>query len=355
MLVPPAVSIQDVIRVMDAGAMAIALVVDGHGRVLGTVTDGDVRRGMLRGLRLDAPVELIMHRDPVTALQGSARGTLLSLMRHHQVEHLPVTDESGRVVGLEVLSDFIGQPPAKDNVVVVFAGGLGTRLRPLTDSTPKPLLKVGDRSLLDALIAQIASYGFRRFLIAVNHQAEVLERQLGHGERAGVQIQYLRESAPLGTVGAVRLAAAHLSAHPFFVVNGDLLTKVNFEHLLAFHDARHFDMTVAVKPYEVRIPYGVVQLADGEVVYDLEEKPSRSYLVNAGIYVLSPAVIPLIPATGRFDMPDLIREALRTNRRIGGFPIHEYWLDVGEHVEYARANEDVQAGRVQLAAGLTNG
>ncbi|MBI3320931.1 MAG: nucleotidyltransferase family protein [Candidatus Omnitrophica bacterium] len=339
-LVLPTTSIQDTIRVMDRGAMAIALVVDGQGCLMGTVTDGDVRRGLLRGLPLTTPIAEIMHGDPVTAPQGSSRDTLLALMQQHQVEHLPVTDESGRVVGLQLLSDFIDQPREKENLVIVFAGGLGTRLKPLTDHTPKPLLKVGARSLLDWLIAQIASYGFRQFLIAVHHQAEALERQLGTGEHAGVHIQYLRESAPLGTVGAVRLAESQLD-RPFIVVNGDLLTKVNFEHLLEYHEQRHFDVTMAVKPYEARIPYGVVQLADGEVI-DLEEKPSRTYLANAGIYVLSPSVLKLIPASTRYDMTDLIRDALQAKLRVGGFPIHEYWLDVGRHADYAAAQEEAK-------------
>lgn len=322
--------------------MGILLVVDAEKRLLGTITDGDVRRGMLRGLRLEESVEQIMHSHPVTARQGSPKEDLLLLMQQHQIEHVPILDEQGKVVEIELLGDLIDRPTEKENLVVILAGGLGTRLRPLTEVTPKPLLKLGDHQVLPLLIDQIASYGFRNFLIAVHHQAQILERQLGNGEKMGLHIQYLRESEPLGTVGAVRLARAKLQ-RPFLVVNGDLLTKVNFEHLLEFHELQQFDITIAVKEYEVRIPYGVVQLTNGEV-YNLEEKPSQSYFVNAGIYVLHPSVIELIPETGPYDVTDLIQAALLEKKRLGGFPIHEYWLDIGHPQDYSRAWKDVTAG-----------
>jgi NDP-sugar pyrophosphorylase family protein len=322
---------------MDAGAMAIALVVDGQGCLLGTVTDGDVRRGMLRGLRLEEPVSEVMHRAPVTAPHGSPKDELLLLMRQRQIEHLPITDAQGRVVGLELLSALLGRPVKRENMVVIFAGGRGSRLRPLTDGTPKPLLDVGGRPLLSLMIDQMAAYGFRKFLIAIRHHADLLERQLGTGEQAGVLIDYLREPEPLGTAGALRLAKEQLTS-PFLVVNGDLLTKVNFEHLLEFHESQQFDMTIAVKAHEVRIPYGVVQLANGEV-HDLEEKPIRSFFVNAGIYVLNPSVLAVMPTEGRYDMTDLIQDALQQKRRVGGFPLHEYWLDIGRRADYEAAQE----------------
>ncbi len=340
--VAPTDLLREVIRVMDAAAMAIALVVDGQGRLLGTVTDGDVRRGMLRGLRLEDPVERVMHRTPITARPDSPREDLLLLMRQRQIEHLPLVDQLDRVVGLVLLDDLIGRPREKGNRVILLAGGLGSRLRPLTEVTPKPLLEIGDHRVLPLLIDQIAGYGFREFLVAVNHQAELLERQLGNGEEAGVRIRYLREPIPLGTVGAVRMAQQELD-RPFLVVNGDLLTKINFEHLLEFHLSQPFDLTLAIKEYPVQIPYGVVELTEGQVVH-FKEKPSQSYFVNAGIYALNPSVIPLIPDSGRYDMTDLIQAALLRGMKVGGFPIHEYWLDIGQPQDYRQARKDVSDG-----------
>lgn len=326
--------------------MGILLVVDAGGLLLGTITDGDVRRGMLRGDRLEESVDRIMHRSPISARQGSPREDLLSVMQRRQIQHLPLVDEAGRVVGLELLGDLIGHPKQKENPVILLAGGLGSRLRPLTDFTPKSLLMLGDRPLLPLLIDQIAQYGFRDFLVAVHHEAQKIQQHIGNGENAGLRIRYLRESEPLGTVGAVRLAREELD-RPFLVVNADLLTKVNFEHLLEFHELQRFDMTIAVKEYEVRIPYGVVQLANGQVC-DLMEKPIKSYFVNAGIYVLNPSLVDLIPEAGRYDMTDLIQVALQTGKKVGGFPIHEYWLDIGEQAQYERAGEDLRLGKITL-------
>ena len=335
-LVGPTVPIHEAIRVMDVGAVAIVLVVDSDGRLLGTVTDGDVRRGILQGIRLENPVEQVMHHDPITAKQGSPIEDILYVMRQREIGHIPILDEFGRVVGLELLNKLIESPRQKDNYVVILAGGFGERLRPLTEFTPKPLLKVGNRPVLDVLVEQVASYGFRNFLIAVYYQAESIEGYFGNGNRLGVNIKYLREPMPLGTAGAIRLAQEHLKA-PFLVVNGDLLTRVNFEHLLDFHILQNVDITVAVKEYEVRIPYGVVQLLNGEVCA-LDEKPCKSYFVNAGIYALNPSVLALAPERQHYDMTDLVHAALEAKRKVGGFPIHEYWLDIGVHEDYERAH-----------------
>ena len=335
-LVAPSLTIEETIRVMDAGAMALALVVDGGGKLLGTVTDGDVRRGLLRGIHLTDSVEQIMHAGPTAAPPGTPRDEILRILRHRDLEHLPIVDEQGRVVGLELLGDLIGQPPVKENPIVILAGGQGTRLRPLTADTPKPLLAVGNRPVLEVLIQRIAEYGFKNFLVSVNYLADRIEACLSDGGRLGVAIRYVRESEPLGTAGPIRLAKEDLTL-PFLVVNGDLLTKANFDHLLAHHITRGCDLTVGIKEYAQRIPYGVVRLEGGHVVA-MEEKPLHSCFINAGMYVLDPGVISLIPERGRFDMPDLIRTLLDRGGRVVGFPVQEYWLDIGEHEDYRRAN-----------------
>jgi len=328
---------------MDAGGMAIALVVSPEGTLLGTITDGDARRAILRSVRLDDPVEQVMHREPTTAGQGTARDELLRLMQQHGIEHIPIIDDRQHVVGLELLSDLIGRPNAKEHPVVIFAGGLGTRLRPLTNDTPKPLLAVGDRPLLEVLLEQLVEYGFRHVFIAVHYQAHRIQQRLGDGAGLGVRITYLQEPKPLGTVGAARLARQALT-QSFLVVNGDLLTRLNFDHLLTFHQRQQFDLTLALKDYEVRIPYGVVRLADGHVCA-IDEKPCKRWFVNAGIYVMEPSLLELIPEDGPYDMTDLIRAAVRIKRRVGGFPVHEYWLDIGRSDDYEEAQAKMQHWR----------
>lgn len=337
-LVGPDTSIGHTIRVMDAGAMEIALVVDAEGRLAGTVTDGDVRRGLLRGITLETPVAAVMHRNPLTAPPGMPREEMLRLLQARDLRHMPIVDEAGTLVGLELLADLIGRPEGRDNPVLILAGGLGTRLRPLTEDTPKPLLPVGPRSLLETLIEQVASYGFRDFYLAVGYRAEQVERHLGDGSHLQVRIRYLRESEPLGTAGPIRLLSDELS-RPFLVVNGDLLTKANFGHLMAFHAAEKHDVTLGVTPYTHRVPFGVVEVSKGTVVA-LEEKPEQTWLVSAGMYVLEPGVAALVPPQGRFDMPALIRAVLAGGGRAGAFPVHEYWLDVGAPEEYQRAHAD---------------
>ncbi len=320
---------------MDTGAMGFLLVTDPEGLLLGTVTDGDVRRGLLRGLKLDDAVGGVMNKNPVTASEGGSREDLAVIIRRREIGIVPLLDSKGRVTGLEFLNP--PEVPEKDNLVVILAGGVGKRLRPLTLDTPKPLIKVGGSPLLDVLIQQIATHGFRRFLVAVNHQAEMVEQHLRNGDRLGVEIRYIREQEPLGTVGAVRLAKKEL-LEPFLVVNGDILTKINFSHLMSFHLENNYAATLAVKPYEVQVPYGVVRLSDG-VVCSLEEKPRQSFSVNAGIYVLDPSMVELIPPSGPCDMPDLICAALDRKLRVGGFPIQEYWLDIGSPMDYAQAQK----------------
>lgn len=339
--VPPAASLREAVEAMDAGGLGIALVTDEAGRLLGTVTDGDMRRGLLHGARLEEPVQRVMHAHPTTVKPGGPREELLHLMQQCHVEHLPIVDEAGVVVGLESLSQLLEQPQAKATVAVIVAGGLGTRLRPLTNETPKTLLKVGDRPLAEVLIEQLAGYGFRNLIAIVNHQADVIERHLGDGAALGVRMRYIREQTPLGTAGGLRLAAPHLT-NPFIVVNGDVLTRVNFEHLVGFHERQGFDITLGVKDYDVQIPYGVVQLSDG-LVCRLDEKPSQRFFVNGGIYVLNASVVELIPEGQAYDMTDLIQAALRHGRRVGGFPIHEYWLDIGRSDDYARAQMQVKS------------
>ncbi|GGJ11256.1 alcohol dehydrogenase [Alicyclobacillus cellulosilyticus] len=334
-LVRPDTAILDVIGIIDEGALQIALVVDEIGRLLGTVTDGDVRRGLLRGVGLDQPVSEIMNDRPTSARLNDSREAVLAIMKLKRLHHIPILDDDGRVVGIEVLDDIL-QLNLRENWVVIMAGGLGTRLRPLTDECPKPLLRVGSKPLLETILDSFIEYGFRRFFLTVNYKAEMIKSYFGDGSRWGVEIEYIHESRRMGTAGALSLLPEK-PERPILVMNGDLLTKVNFKQLLDFHLQNQAQATMCVREYSYQIPYGVVEV-DRQRLIHIEEKPVQSCLVSAGIYVLNPEVLDLVPRDSYYDMPELFSKLLSLQCEITAFPIREYWLDIGRMEDYERAN-----------------
>jgi dTDP-glucose pyrophosphorylase len=331
-------TIRQAMQAIDRSSLQIALVVDGNDHLLGTVTDGDIRRGLLRGLDLDSPAAQVMNPRPKVARQGMSRAEFIELLRRHELHHLPLVDDSGRLVGLE--SDVeLYEGAEKDNWVVLMAGGLGQRLRPLTEDMPKPLLPVGDRPLLEIIINRFTAQGFRKFFISVNYRAELVEAHFGDGARFGAEIRYLREDQPLGTGGAVGLLPERPSL-PFVVMNGDLLTTINFESLVDFHQSHGADLTLCVRRYSHQIPYGVAEIEGGEV-RSIVEKPSHECFISGGIYVLSPAVFDRLQPQRRVDMPDLMRELIAEQRRVTAFPVTEYWIDIGRIEDLERARQEI--------------
>lgn len=341
--------IRDAMACIDQNAKGIALVVDERRRLVGTVTDGDLRRAMLASLDLNLAVgDLVRNRDccpnhsPITALAGTSESELLALMNRDQLRHIPLLDEQGRVVDLVTLNDLVQDLdlPAK---AVVMAGGYGNRLRPLTERVPKPMLLVGDRPLMELIIDQLREVGFRHVLVTTHYKAEVIEKHFGDGKDHGVEIKYLGEDEPMGTAGA--LCSLEGSDRPILVVNGDILTTVDFRAMLNFHHEHGADMTVAVKQQETRIPYGVVDTAGVDVI-GISEKPVLRHFVNAGIYLLSPEVCSLIPEGRRYDITDLITHLIAQRYRVISFPVREYWQDIGRLEDYERALADFQKGDI---------
>jgi dTDP-glucose pyrophosphorylase len=331
-------TIRQAMEAIDRSALQIALVVGENDRLLGTVTDGDIRRGLLHGLNLDSPASQVMNTKPKVARQGMSRVEFIELLRRHSLHHLPLVDGNGRLVGLE--SDVeLYEGAEKDNWVVLMAGGLGQRLRPLTDDTPKPLLPVGDRPLLEIIISRFTAQGFRKFFISVNYRAELVEAHFGDGSRFGAEIRYLREDQPLGTGGAVGLLPERPNL-PFVVMNGDLLTTINFETLVDFHRQHGAEMTLCVRPYSHQIPYGVAEIKGGEVV-SIVEKPSHECFISGGIYVLSPMVFDHLQPLRRVDMPELMRELIDAKQRVTAFPVTEYWIDIGRIEDLERARQEI--------------
>ena len=337
-LVHPDAPIVKAIEVIDAGALQIALVVDAQGRLQGTVTDGDIRRAILRGVSLNDAIETIMFAHPTVASTTEGRETLTALMRTRQLRQIPVVDEEGRVVGLEVRDDLLGVTQ-RDNLVLLMAGGLGTRLGALTKDRPKPLLTVRDKPVLEAILEHFKTYGFQRFVISVNYKAEMVQEYFGDGSRWGVAIDYLRETKRLGTAGALGLLTER-PLLPLVVINADLRTNINLEQLLNFHEKHRATATMCIHEYDVRVPYGVVRL-DRHRLLSIEEKPISRHFVNAGIYVLNPEVLDLVPRGEPMDMPTVFEKLLALKREAIAFPIREDWLDIGAMDDYKRANGDL--------------
>lgn len=336
-LISPSTSIMNALRIIDIGALKIALVVNEKYQLIGTVTDGDIRRGILRGISLESPVSTIMKSDPITANVNDSRETILSIMKSKAIHHIPVVDEQGRIVNVELIEELVVKN-SYPNAVVLMAGGLGTRLSPLTDDTPKPLLKVGTKPILETILESFIEHGFYNFYLSVNYKADMIMDYFGNGEKWGVHIQYIHESKRLGTAGALSLIN-DFPSEPLIVMNGDLLTKVNYSHLIDFHTDNDSAATMCVREYEFQVPYGVVKVDDHRLV-SIEEKPVQRFFVSGGIYVLNPRVIELIPSDTFYDMPTLFEKLIDNQEETSVFPIREYWIDIGRMDDFHRANEE---------------
>ncbi|MEW6055177.1 MAG: nucleotidyltransferase family protein [Bdellovibrionota bacterium] len=330
-------TVRDVIQNLNTSRIQIALVVDSNETLLGTVVDGDIRRAILKGIPLESNISAIMNKSPKTARTQETREEILAKMKKTKLRHFPIVDEKGRVVGLELLEELM-LPAQKNNEVVIMAGGMGSRLGELTAERPKPLLNVGNKPLLETILLSFKQQGFFKFSISVHYKADMIEDHFRDGSDLGVQIKYLREDQKLGTAGALGLIEEkpHL---PFVVMNGDLLTKVNFERLLETHEEQKAALTMCVREYDLQVPYGVVRLENQKVV-GIDEKPVQRFFVNAGIYVLDPSVLEFIPKNQSLDMPALVETLIKSRLKTVAFPVTEYWLDIGRHSDLERAKDE---------------
>jgi len=332
---------------LNQAAKGILLVVDDDQRLLGTITDGDIRRAVLARVDLNAPVSVLLARKvaspypkPVTAPVGTDRPALLQLMQKHSVRHVPLLDGAGRVVDLVTLDELLPDQVLPVQAVIM-AGGFGRRLRPLTEKAPKPMLPVGGRPLMERIIEQLREAGIKQINVTTHYKPEKIIDHFGDGNDFGVKLNYVAEDHPLGTAGALGLMGKPNS--PLLVINGDILTQMNFRAMLSYHQEHKADLTVAVRKYDLKVPYGVIK-SDGAFVRELVEKPSLSFFVNAGIYLLEPSVYQYVPNGQHFDMTDLIQRLLEAKRPVASFPIVEYWLDIGQPADYDQAQKDIKNG-----------
>lgn len=333
-IVPESGSVRDGLSALDRGAGQIALAVDPDGRLTGVVTDGDVRRALLGGATLDLPLASILTRNPIVVGPNDQRADVLELMRARRISAIPVVDATGSPVGLHLLHEFL-ERVSRSNWAVVMAGGQGIRLRPLTDTVPKPMLRVAGRPILERIVLHLVGMGIGRIFLSVNYLGEVIEAHFGDGTAFGARIDYLRESRPLGTAGALGLLPEP-PTEPLLLLNGDLVTSADLGSLLAFHEARGFDATVGFRRYLHTIPFGAIE-RDGDRLVGLEEKPTLEREVNTGMYVLDPAVVALVRRDEPTSMPDLVATALEAGRRVGAFEIEDDWVDIGQREQLVRA------------------
>lgn len=331
-------SIKNVIEILEYSGVRIALVVSDDSILEGTITDGDVRRALINGISLESSASKIMNINPIFADTSISKEKLLLQMKQQDILHMPIVNNNGELCGLETLQHLI-KNPSYDNPIFLMAGGLGTRLQPLTLNKPKPLLNVGSKPILEIIIEQFISAGFHNFFISTNFKSEMIKEYFGDGSFWNVNIQYVSEDEPLGTAGALGLLPDNLPNLPIIIMNGDILTKVDFQLLLRFHNEHEGIATMCVREYGHQVPYGVVEIEENQIK-KIIEKPLHKFFVNAGIYVLDLDLIKKINGKLRIDMPDFLLKQIDKSS-INAFPIHEYWLDIGHMNEYQQANQDI--------------
>lgn len=338
-IIPPETNISDAISKLDKAGLGVLLLCKNERQLIGVLTDGDIRRAILQDISFDKPCISIASRDPVVAHQGITELEALEYMDHAKdfiVDHLPVIEDEGKVVDLLLRRDLV-KPENIDLSAVIMAGGYGKRLRPLTEETPKPLLKIGNRPIMEVIIEQLKDSGIEQVNVTTHYLADKIKRHFEDGHKFGVEINYVNEENPLGTAGALGLIDA--LEKPILVINGDVLTRVDFNSMFSFHKRHRADITIGVRQYGIEVPYGVVE-CEGLRVRQLREKPKYNFLVNGGIYIIDPSVHKYIPSEKKFDMTDLIEILLDNKKRVISFPIVEYWLDIGEPLDYEKAKED---------------
>jgi len=336
-IVSSSISLSDAINILDRVSIKILLVTSGTGKLVGTVTDGDIRRALVRRTTMDATVTEVMFTKPVVASYKDSKSTYLKKMKDSSVLQIPILN-NGKVIGLET-TDHLEKNKCTDTPVFLMAGGFGKRLMPLTEHVPKPLLKVGNKPILETILEQLIQFGFNNFFISTHYKADMLKLHFGDGEDWNVNIQYIHEDKPLGTAGALGLLPKDLPGKQILMMNGDLLTKVDFGQLLNMHTESNGVATVCVREYEFKVPFGVIDV-DGHCITRIVEKPVHQFFINAGIYVLDTSIINFVERDCYLDMPNLIELQIEEGKHVGLFPIHEYWIDIGQIDQYKQAELD---------------
>lgn len=354
--IAPDSTIRQALESLNVSGVLIACLVDTSGKLLAIVNDSDIRRALLRKVSLDDAVSSIANYHPVVMDQDATELEIRAVVERTGRREIPLVDGEGRLQDVFVLGVFDERishttgdgaltptPTFRrekfPHPMFILAGGLGTRLRAVVADRPKPLALIGDRPILELLLEHARSCGISNFYLSINYMGEMIESFLSAPRFSDLNIRYVREEKRLGTAGSIGYVADAIT-HPLLVANADVLTNVPFDNVLRFHEESKADVTCVVRTHHMSIPYGVVELEGNDVV-GLREKPSYDFVINAGIYVLSPAVCRLVRKDEYLDMPSLIRDCLARGLTVTAFPLHEYWLDVGKPEDYRKANEEI--------------
>ena len=344
-------TLTDCMVCIDRNRAGVALAVDPDRQLIATITDGDIRRAILQRTPLETTVGAFLdgrgeRPSPIVATADMERAQIVCIMTDQRVRHVPIVDDKGHVIGIflqdQITRDIGERTPIE---AVVMAGGLGTRMRPLTENTPKPMLPVAGKPLLERMISRLKLSGFDQVNITTNYLKDKIVSHFGDGSEHGIALGYLDEDQPMGTAGSLRLMTRPKG--PILVINGDVLTDLDFKVMYDFHQDHSSLVTVGVHEYSMVVPYGVMEVENGNV-RSIVEKPRQTYFINAGIYILDPAAIDRIPEAGRYDMTDLLRDVIASGENVASFPIREYWLDIGQHEDYKQAEDDLKNGKVKL-------
>ena len=329
-------SILEAIKHIQDSQYQICFIVDNNNCLIGSVTDGDIRRGLINGNSLDINVSKIMNTSPISISSSQSKNDAHKIMISNQIKQLPVVDEENRLIGLHLI-DHILDLTQKENFILIMAGGFGKRMMPLTEQIPKPMLMIGDKPILEHIIINAKAQGFKKFVISLHYLGELISDYFGDGSNLGVSISYLHESEPLGTAGALSLIEPEPEL-PFIITNGDIISDINYGNFLDFHDSNKSQATMAIKKYELQNPYGVVNTKGLEII-SFEEKPIHVSYVNAGMYVLNPSSLRYLRKNQPCDMPDFFNLLISKNHVVTAYPIHETWADVGRPIDLLEINE----------------
>ena len=329
-------SLRNALKIISEGAIKIALIVDKSNKLLGTLTDGDIRRAILKGLDIDSSVKNVMSTNPITVTKNNTNEEILKIALEKGLYQLPVVDKNMKILGIRLIDELI-KPKEKKNKVILMVGGSGKRLMPLTKNNPKPMLKLGDKPILLDIVNKFSKFGYKDIIMCTNYKSNIIKNFFEDGKRFGVKIKYINEKKKMGTAGALSLIKEKIK-EPFFVMNGDLLTNIDFNQMLNFHKENKSFVTIAVREYQTEIPYGVVNIKKSKAISILE-KPIKKYFVNAGIYLLDPECLKIIQKNKQIDMPIFLNKII-SKKKVSCFPVQEYWLDIGKLNDYKRAQSE---------------
>ena len=332
-------TVETAIHCLNSQRLGIIMVSNDKNSLIGTVTDGDIRRGLLRHITITSHLGEIMHKDCFFATEKDSRERIISMMNKEEILQVPIIDDRGVIVGVETLQHLL-ENKIHDNAVLISAGGFGARLRPLTNDTPKPMLNMGGKPILEIIINNFIKHGFYDFYISVHYKAELIKAYFGNGDDWNVDIKYLHEDEPLGTAGALGLLPTDIHDSSIIVMNSDILTDIDLEEFVRYHDNKNCAATICVREYDIKVPFGVVE-PENDKVSSIVEKPVHNFFVNAGIYALDHNIVKNIKKNKNMDMPDFLNSLIENGKHVEMFPIHEYWLDIGQAAQYEQGQQDI--------------